>query len=164
MTPASRLWCGLCAAGRYFEPFSSDLVTLRNSSAAADWDALNEPYRDPNTGESVFPGNFAPSEGEAGAAQWAAISGAASRFISLFFCNNRTQQLLWCTAMDRILNETMESDGNEDRRNFPLAFRQGEDIASLVSFGRQQRRGNALTSCKCSVVWAHPRKRSAAAA
>jgi hypothetical protein len=103
------------------------MLNLRDPSRAAQWDVLTEPY------ENIFPGDYAPSESEASNAMKAAISGAASRFISLFFCNDISTQPVWCAKVDEVLNTTMAFVGNKDKADYPVPFKQGENIATMVS-------------------------------
>lgn len=106
----------------------SDLLNLRDPSQAAAWDLLTQPVAD------IFPGDFAPSESDANGAIRAAISGAACKFIQLFFCNNRATQRAWCAKADEVLNTTMAFVGDADKAEYPIPFKQGEQIASMVSW------------------------------
>jgi hypothetical protein len=117
----------MSVAGRYFQPFSSDMVMLQNPAGAAAWDALTEPRF-----QQSFTGPFAANEAEASLAQRAAISGAASKFLRLFFCNSRALQPLWCAAADQVLATTMAFVGSSDNASYPVPFKQGEDIAEMV--------------------------------
>lgn len=79
-----------------------------------------------------FGGNFAPDEVSASAAQAAAISGADSKFISMFFCNNRVLQNRWCAKAEEFTGTVMATWGNDDKADYPNAFAQGEQIAAMV--------------------------------
>lgn len=107
---------------------------------------LTEPY------ENIFPGNFAPSESAANGAMRAAISGAASKFFALFFCNDRATQPVWCAKADEVLNSTMAFVGNADKANYPVPFRQGEDIASMVSNDLARPGSAAVRQCCCGTM------------
>lgn len=101
------------------------MVQLKNPARAPEWDALTDPYGD------AFPGDFAPDEGRATAAQEAAISGAASKMLQLFFCYDRAKQPVWCAKYDEeMANATATID--RSKRSYPMAFQQGEDIATMV--------------------------------
>lgn len=101
-----------CHTGRCFMPLTSDVVILKNPAKAGEWDHLTMPdiyadyaydyhYDDDNQdlgyNENLYleDGPFAPRPDVVAAAQGAAISGAASKIIDMFFCNN-TDTKLWC--------------------------------------------------------------------
>lgn len=75
-------------------PLSSDMLNLKDPTAAGKWDSLSVPLAGDNE-NFYLAGPFAPRPDDVAAAQGAAISGAATRMIDLFFCNSiATQQ--WC--------------------------------------------------------------------
>lgn len=117
------------------------MVNLADPSRAAIWDALTLPSED------IFAGNFAPTEREAAAAQQAAISGAASTFIELFFCNSTIPTPYWCNGANNVLGArailatTMAAVGQSDRTKHPAAFQQGADIATEVRGAAGKERG-----------------------
>lgn len=122
------------------------MVNLNKTDPAAieKWTRLTVLYAD------VFPGNFAPSEPDANAAQEAAISGAASQFILLMFCNNNTEvpTNYWCLGSEApplppptaevvqgakaLVKEAMDFVGKADELAYPAAFKQGVEIATEV--------------------------------
>lgn len=113
------------------------MVNLADSNVAAQWDVLTRVSQD------IFSGEFAPAEAEASAAQEAAVSGAASRFIELFFCAGQ-DTTFWCNGnatadvlgARAIINRVMDFVGRTDQARYPIPFAQGRDIAAVVRQAR----------------------------
>lgn len=125
----------ICApAGSYFQPISADMLNINETARAAKWnDVMMQPYE---TRDQTFYGDstdFAPPKDKVVGAQNAAIAGAASKLIDLFFCYQREKQFSWCNAATGFIQDALTSDETPaNRRAYPTQFQQGEDIAVVV--------------------------------
>jgi hypothetical protein len=103
------------------------MVNVADPGRAAQWDTLSQPY------EEVFPGPFAPENSEAVAAQNAAVSGAASKIIELFFCYDEFKLRVWCTSARKFIADANKDDAIAPAlSNYGVPYLQGQDIAVMV--------------------------------